>query len=254
MINRIEELLINSDPSSDMFVDNSFLIRCFSNDNVCSINRMAYQRSANYAEILKMQANKLANKNINPCYRIIHDVTYESLDQELVRHSYGIVEEGVVMALRIENMERELFAFANFIEQGIMTDEEISNIWLEDYQYMTNMDSIRAQFFESNLRKSLQDHMYFGLFESDRLIGMGYVVFIDDYLIIKDIFVDERYRGLDYGKRLLKAMLIKGLLKGCRVALCEVGKKQTIVGRFVSSEGFEGLYSYHYRAKKIVGD
>lgn len=254
MINRIEELLINADPSSDMFVDNSFLVRCFTNDNVCAINRMVQERSANYAEIIKTHANKLADRSINPCYRIIHDAAYESLDQELVRYSYSIIDEGIVMALRIENMERELFSFANFYEQGIMTDEEISSVWMEDYKYLTGMDPVRGRFFESNLRKSLQDHMYFGLFESERLIGMGYVVFIEDYLIIKDIFVEERYRGLDYGKRILKAMLIKGLLKGCRVALCEISKKQPIVGRFVSAEGFEGLYSYHYRAKNIVNE
>lgn len=252
MINRIEELLINADPCSDMFLDNSFLVRCFSNDHLCTIHRMANLGSGQGAEVIQSHAKKLASRMINPCYRIIHDPSYENLDQELVRQSYSIVEEGVVMALRIENMERELFSFANFYEQGIMTDEELSHIWLEDYKYLTDMDPVHGRFFESNLKKSLQDHMYFGLFESERLIGMGYVVFVDDYIVIKDIFVSERYRGLDYGKRILKAMLIKGLLKGCRIALCEVSKKQPIVGRFISSEGFEGLYGYHYRAKNII--
>lgn len=254
MLGKIEELLINADPSFDIFIDNNFLVRCFSNDNVCSINRMVYDRNVNYAEIIKQHAMKLAKRGINPCYRVVHDSSYESLDQELVRQSYGIVEEGVVMALRIENMERELFSFANFYEQGIMTEEEVNSIWMEDYKEMTGMDASRSKFFENNLRKSQQDHMYFGLFESERLIGMGYVAFIEDYLIIKDIYIDERLRGLSYGKRLLKAMLIKGLLKGCRVALCEVSKKQPIVGKFIASEGFEGLYGYHYRAKKIVRD
>lgn len=254
MVNRIEELLINSDPSSDIFVDNGFLVRCFSNGNVCAINRLVNNYSANYGEIIKSHASKLVKNNINPSYRIIHDSSYEALDQELVRQSYSIVEEGVVMALRIENMERELFSFANFYEQGIFTDEELGSEWLDDYRDLISMDPTHGKFFENNLKKSIQDHMYFGLFERDRLMGMGYITFIDNYMIIKDLFIEEKYRGLDYGKRLLKAMLIKGLLKGCTVALCEVGKKQQIAGRFLTSEGFEGLYSYHYRAKNLIGD
>lgn len=253
-MNRIEEILISSDPASDVFIESGFLVRTFTNDSLCSINRIVHNPSANYGEISKSIAGKITKKGINPSYRIVHDSSYEKLDKELVRHSYSIVEEGLVMALRIENMERELFTFANFYEQGIFTDVELSPTWLEDYKNLTNMDSFRAQVFENNIQKSMQEYMYLGLFERDRLIAMGYVSYLDGYVIIKDIFVDERYRNLDYGKRLLKAMLSKGLAKGCTVALCQIDSRQQVAGKMLSSEGFEGLYSYHYRAKNLTGE
>lgn len=252
MIHTIEEMFINADPSSDQFLEQNFLVRCFTNDHLCAIHALPAARELHYAEAVNEIAAHLVQKGLNPCYRIVEQGASERLDQELVRQSYGIVEEGVVLALRIENMERELFAFANFYEQGILIEESFNAVWLKDYQDLTQMDPTRAQFFSDNLRKSVQDHMYFGLFERDRLLGMGYVVFQGSYLIIKDIYIDERYRNLDYGKRILKAMLIKGLLRECTVALCEVGKKEQIAGRFFTSAGFEVVYGYHYRSKNLI--
>ena len=254
MVDLIEEMLINADPASDIAVENGFILRYFSNGNLCSINRMVDRSPSDYGETIKKLGIRVVNAGVNPNYKIIHDQSYSRLDQELVRQSYSIVEEGLVMALRIENMQRELFTFANFYEQGIFTEEELNPDWLEDYKEMTDMDPLHGRFFENNIKKSTQDHMYFGLFEGNRLLAMSYVVFIDDYMIIKDIFVDERYRNLDYGKRILKAMLSKALAKNCKVALCEVNKRQVSAGRLLSSEGFEAIYGYHYRAKNLLGN
>ena len=46
--------------------------------------------------------------------------------------------------------------------------------------------------------------MYLGLFERDRLIAMGYVSYLDGYVIIKDIFVDERLLERCFHPKVLK--------------------------------------------------
>lgn len=251
MIKKIEEMLINADPSSNIVVDNGFLIRCYNTNNLCTINMIERNQGIGYPEIIKSHIEKLSKININPCYRIVHDSNYEHLDKELIRNGFEVVERGAVMALRIENMERELFAFANFYEQGIMIDDMLTDEWIDDYRYMTRMDKEHGDLFESNLKKSLEDKMFLVLLQKDRLIAMGYVTFSGEYMIINNIYVDERYRNLDYGKRLLKAMLIKALLRGCKVALCEIREDQEDALKMIAQEGFERVYSYQYRGKTI---
>lgn len=251
MIKKIEEMLINADPSSNIVIDNGFLIRCYNTNNLCTINMLVHEHGAKYAEIIKSHIDRLSKLSINPCYRIVHESSYQNLDLELVRNGFDVVERGAVMALRIENMERELFAFANFYEQGIMIDDVLTDEWIDDYRYMTRMEKDHGDLFESNLKNSLEDKMFFVLLQKDRLIAMGYSTFNGEYMIVNDIFVDERYRNLDYGKRLLKAMLIKGLLRGCKVALCEIREEQEYALKMITKEGFERLYSFQYRGKSI---
>lgn len=251
MINRIEEILINADPSANITMEHGFLIRCFNTSSLCTINRVNQVRTMGNHEIIKYHTEKLNKIDIDPVYRVIHHDDYASLDQELVRANFSILDTGVVLALRIENMERELFAFANFYEQGIFTDDMATDPWIEDFKYLTGMSQSQGDVFEANQKNTLEEQMYFGLVEKDRLIGMGYCTFIDGYVVINKIFIEERYRNLDYGKRMLKAMLIKGLLKGCKIAICDVLKEEEAALRMLSAEGFEAAYSYHYRGKNI---
>lgn len=252
MIKKIEELLINSDPSNNIIVDNGFLIRRFNTKNICTINMLADDRRSSYAEIIRSQAERLKKIKLDPCYRIVHESSYEALDMELVRFGFDILDRGTVMALRLENMERELFAFANFYEQGILVDEEMSAEWIEDYRDLMRMSPDYGDLFEENIRNSTEEKMFTVLIQNSRLIAMGYITFIEHYMIINNIIVDERFRNLDYGKRLLKAMLIKGLLKKCKYAICDVQEEQNLAAKMFLQEGFEPAYNYHYRGKRIT--
>lgn len=251
MIRKIEELLINADPSSCVMLDQGFMIRCYNTSDLCIINKLTKETEETPSDIIRGHIERLMKLRIDPCYRIVYDSSYQELDNELVRHGFNVTDRGVVMALRIENMERELFAFANFYEQGILSDEGISDEWFADYRDLAGMDEFYGNIFESNLKNSLEEKMSFGLLQNGRLIAMGYATFIREYLIINQIFVDKRFRNLDYGKKLLKAMLIKGLLKGCKAALCDIRESEEEALNMVAKEGFERLYSYQLRGKSL---
>lgn len=252
MIKKVEELLINADPSSGIILDNGFLIRCYNTKDICTINMLVDNKDKSEYEIIKSHVERLKNVGLNPCYRVIHDSSYERLDAELVRYGFEITDRGAVMALRIENMERELFAFANFYEQGIWAADEMPPEWFDDYRDLMRMPSDYSRVFEDNLRRSPEERMFFGLVRDDRLIAMGYVTFIQEYMIINNIFVDERLRNLDYGKKILKSMLIKGLLRKCKFALCDIREEQEIALKMLAQEGFERAYSYQNRGKRIL--
>ncbi len=250
MIRKIEELLINADPSSCVVLDQGFMIRCYNTVDLCTINKLTNDIDQP-SDVIRSHLERLSKMKIDPCYRIVYDSSYQALDNELVRHGFNVIDRGVVMALRIENMERELFAFANFYEQGILSDEGISDEWFTDYRELAGMDEGYGDIFENNLKNSLEEKMSFGLLQNGRLIAMGYATFIKEYLIINRIFVEPRFRNLDYGKKLLKAMLIKGLLKGCKAALCDIREDEDEALNMVAKEGFERLYSYQLRSKKL---
>lgn len=251
MVQRIEELIMNSDPSANMMLDHGFLIRLYNTNDICTINQVSGYNN-NLLSIINSHANKLKNIGINPCYRIIHDKSYQALDVELQRMGYDIIDRGVVLAIDIEDMQKELFMFANFYEQGIWYDDKITPDWLDDYKALKRMDDKYEEIFEKNIYNSLEEKMTFAFFQDNRLLSMAYTTIIDDYIVINDLFVEPKYRGLDYGKKMLKAIMTKGLQKNCKVVVCDVREDQEEMLNMLKKEGFAKVYSYQYRAKEIV--
>lgn len=252
MIKKVEELLINSDLSMNIILDNGFLIRCFNIIDRCVINMVDRDRETADSDIIKFHAEKLKRIGLDPCYRIIHDSDYEKFDLELVRYGFDIVDRGAVMALKIENMERELFAFANFYEQGIIIENDVSEEWIEDYRDLARLSKNYGDTFQTLIQSTLDDRMFAVLLQDSRLIGMGYMTFYDQYMIINSIYVDERFGKLGYGSRLLKAMLIKGLLRGCKYAIADVREEQEFAIKMLLKQGFEVAYNYQLRGKQLV--
>lgn len=251
MIQRIEELLMDSNPSSSITIDNGFLIRYFNITNVCTINMIVPPRREEILDIMDRHLKKLSKNNINPYYRVVFSKEFEHLEMEMVRSGFEIANPGLVLALNLENREKELFAFANFIEQGIFVDTKLNHEWLSDYQYLTDMHTGQRSFFEENIEKNMLDNMFFAIVDRERVIAMGFVTFIDEYMIINDLFVSAKYRNLDYGKKLLKGMLCKGLTKGAKVVLADVPEENLVAQKIFSDQDFEKAYGYYYRGKKM---
>ncbi|MGB5824474.1 MAG: GNAT family N-acetyltransferase [Proteocatella sp.] len=251
MIQRIEELLMDANPSSCITVDNGFLIRYFNITNVCTINMIVPPRKEEITDIMDRHIKKLSKNSINPYYRIVFSKDFENLEIEMVRSGFEIANAGVVLALNLENREKELFAFANFIEQGIFVDTKLNDGWLSDYQYLTDMHANQISFFENNIQNNMLDNMFFAIVDRDRVIAMGFVTFIDEYMIINDLFVSPKYRNLDYGKKLLKGMLCKGLSRGAKVVLADVPEENLVAHKIFSDQDFEKAYGYYYRGKKL---
>lgn len=251
MIQRIEELLMDANPSSSITIDNGFLIRYFNISNVCTLNMIVPPDKDDIQRILDKHFQKLSKNNINPYYRIVFSRGFEHLEMEMVRNGFEISNPGVVLALNLENREKELFAFANFIEQGIFVDTKLNEEWLNDYQYLTDMHANQRDFFENNIEKNMLENMFFAIVDRERVIAMGFVTFIDEYMIINDIFVSPKYRNLDYGKKLLKGMLCKGLSKGCKVVVADIPDDNLVAQKVFSDQDFEKVYGYYYRGKKM---
>lgn len=251
MIQRIEELLINSNPSSSITIDNGFLIRYFNITNVCTINMIIPPAKAEITDIMDRHIRKLSKNSINPYYRIVFSKNFENLEVEMVRSGFEIVNPGIVLALNLENREKELFAFANFIEQGIFVNTDLNDVWLSDYQKLTGMHSNQVNFFENNIQSNMFENMFFAIVDSARVIAMGFVTFIDEYMIINDLFVSPKYRKIDYGKKLLRGMLCKALTRGVKVVLADVPEENMEAHGLFAGQNFEKAYGYYYRGKKM---
>ena len=167
MIQRIEELLMDANPSSSITIDNGFLIRYFNISNVCTLNMIVPPDKDDIQRILDKHFQKLSKNNINPYYRIVFSRGFEHLEMEMVRNGFEISNPGVVLALNLENREKELFAFANFIEQGIFVDTKLNEEWLNDYQYLTDMHANQRDFFENNIEKNMLENMFFAIVDRE---------------------------------------------------------------------------------------
>lgn len=256
MIGRIEELLMDGNPSANTGIDSGFLLRSHNVPKLPTINFIKTINHKNISKIVDDHCKILKKNNIQPRYRILETNEYQDLEVELVRRGFESEDPGNVVALNIENMERELFAFANFIEQGTYSTEKLEEGWLEDYKNFVGMSDFEKNYFEKNINNSLYENGYFAIIEKGRIIAMGYVTYIDSYMIINDIVVLQKYMNmkfqesvyeLGYDKKILMAMLCKGLTKGCNIVIADVPESNSSLNKLFSMQKFEKIYRYYYR-------
>ena len=205
----------------------------------------------NLSKVISSNEARLKKLEIAPCYRVLMINDFFELDNELIRNKYEVLYSGSVYGIKIANMERELFRFANLYEDGIYFDEKIKKTWFEDYVNVKSFSREYADLFSRNIKNSVEEFVTFALIDREQLLAMAYATIMGRCMVINDIFVLERYRRLGYGKKMLKAMLSKGLQKKCEIVICDVTKDMQESIKMLQSESFDLLYNYKYRGRQL---
>lgn len=249
MIHTCEELLFNVNTSYYTAMHSGFLVDYINIDRPCCIYAMSDKRSKLTERINSIEYTLRKNR-LAPCYRLVSHGDFQQLDSVLLRNGYEMSDQGSVEFIELEHLRRELFTFASFLQNGVYIEEQLLDVWLEDFMYLHQYNDDYYRVFKNNMTRSYSDFVYFSLVEEGRLIGEAYAAIDRDIMIIKDIVIQEEYRGLKYGHRLLMSMLSFALKQDCKSCIIEVNSRNTVAVRLLNSVGFRTLYQYWYRIKK----
>lgn len=248
MIPIYEEMLFNSNPPTATYMQNGFLVSLFNDKMACTLYAVGDKKSG-IKERIEMNEMTLESQNFNPCYRLVESNDYMDLEMVLQSNGYRRTEHGFVVSLNIKNLQKELFTFASYIQNGVFVYSDLKSEWFEDYAYIKELSPELANLISANITNSKLNRYYFTLVEEGKMIGMAYAVADRGMLIIKDVVLQNRFRGLKYGKKLVMSILSFALNKRLYKVLAEINADNEPAKRLFAGIGFDLEYRYWYREK-----
>lgn len=251
MIKVCEEIMLNSDPSFADRFENNFLVRFLTNQYRCIIYAIGDKRNS-LAERIQYIERLLKEKGENPNYRILYTEEYRRLDEELFKMGYEKVEEGTVKYMDIGKIQKELFTFASFLQNGVFIEPKLERFWIEQYREFRGLGEMQKEVFIDNMKRSREEFCFFTLMEENKMIGQSYASMDKGIFHICDVVMDPRYRNLAYGKRLIMSMLSYAYKNDIEHVIAPVEMDNEPANRLFADIGFEDAYHYWRRIKNIV--
>lgn len=185
-----------------------------------------------------------------PIYRIVRQENYERLDRMLFSNNYDKVETSIVLGCSLNGKKEELFRYADFNENGIYV-EDINfeeEGFFEDYSMLKEFSREEAYLFKNAVKLIPFEKQYLSLVESGKLIGQAFFTRQEDVVVIKDIVISKKYRGLGYSSKMLFSLLTHCLKKEANLVLAEVFlSNENATELFYNNQLFQKLYSVHYK-------
>lgn len=251
MFIKYEEMLLNSKPAPLTSIFEGFMINYGGFEKFTQSIHPLYGRDnkGTHEKTLRCE-DIIKSRGFESRYRIVFQNDYKELDEELFKSGYERESQGTVKGIDISNLQRELFTFANFIQNGVYVEEELKDFWLSDYSYLMNIAEYDTKALADSIRGRLSKFVYFTLIEENILLGQGYVTFQEEFMIINNIIINPKYRRLSYGRRLLMSMLSYGFKQGASIALADVFYDDIPSNKLFQKVNFEDIYGYCYRVKK----
>ncbi|MGL5439074.1 MAG: GNAT family N-acetyltransferase [Filifactoraceae bacterium] len=248
MVPIYEEMLFNSAPPTVTYLQNGFLVSMFNDKMPCTLYAVSDKKS-NLKNRILMNETTLEMQNYRPCYRLVETEDFSDLESTLQHLGYKKTEQGYVVGLEIKNLQKELFTFASYIQNGVFVDTDFTNDWFEDYVCLRNLKQEWANLISTNVQNSKLNRYYFTLVEEGTMIGMAYALSDRGMLIIKDIILNAKFRNLKYGRKLTMSILSFALNKGADKVLAEVDSENVPALKMLRNIGFSMEYRYWYREK-----
>lgn len=251
MIKLCEEILLNSDPSVADLFENDFLIKMLSNQHPCMIHAIGDKKTS-LADRIEYIEGLLSKKRRKPVYRILYTEEYRMLDEELFKQGYEKVNEGSVKYMDIRKIQKELFTFAAFIQNGVFAESSLESFWVDRYREFHGMKAEQLNIFVDNMRRSQEDFYYFTLMQQNTMIGLAYAAMDRGIFAIRDVVVAPRYQGLSYGRRLVMSMLSYAFKNEIEHVIIPIDVENEAANKLFNRIGFENAYHYWQRYKNIL--
>lgn len=251
MIKLCEEILLNSNPSTTDLRQNDFLIRFRTNTSPCMIYAMEDKKNS-LLERIQHNESLLFSKEYSPSYRILYTKEYRDLDEELFKCGYEKCMEGTVKVLDISKLQKELFTFASYIQNGVFIEEELKDHWMANYVKFLDMSEERVRVFHDNMSRTQEKFYYFTLLEEGVPVGVAYGSLDRGIFTVCDIVIVPRYRGLSYSKRLLMCMLSYAYRYDAELVIAEVEDLNIVANHLFEKVGFEDGYRFWERYKEMI--
>ena len=244
-IRYLEEISFNAHPSLQTQYYDGWILR-FANGYSSRANsvNVIYPSTIDIKEKIE-ECEKRYFKCGLPCIFKVTDENADMLEGLLKDRGYEILTPTDVMIL---DMNDKQFPLGDCIVSENVTDE-----WLDTYFTLEKYTNQGTRDTVTQIRNMIQnDTLYCIIKEDGKNIACASAVIENGYVYIANVIVDEMHRGKGYGRMLCETLLEKAKNKGGHTAYLQVIQSNQIAMNMYKKLGFEKVYSYWYRVKKIL--
>lgn len=234
---------MNSHPSLQTQYYDGWLVR-YSNGYTNRANSvcMIYPSTLDLREKIE-ECEKRYIRHHLPCVFKMTGDDEKGLDMMLEERGYQIVTPTSLMVMDL--------ADKHFDTVDSVITEHITPEWLDTYFTLENRTNPDIRATATQMFNLIHNDTWYCRIEKDsRNIACASAVMERGYVSVLNVIVDEKYRGLGYGRRLLEALLNEAIRKGAHTSYLQVVQSNHIATHLYEKMGYKALYSYWYRVKK----
>ncbi len=203
-----------------------------------SVSILEYSEQ-NITEKIKVCEGFYSEKNLPTVFKVMS--FNDAIDNVFSKDGFVKKNESIVMHLDLESFNSQSV-------DGVIIDSVFTDRWTENFIKTAS----RAEHFNGTYRKIFSridgEIVCASIEKEDSLVAFGYGYIKDDMVGIFDIHVDEAYRGLGFGRKIVTAILVKSK-DAAKNAYLQVVDGNTVAINLYKSLGFYEIYRYWYRVK-----
>lgn len=247
MIRHFEEMSMNAWPALQTLLYDGWVLR-FSRGYTKRANSInpIYSSAMDIEDKIRCCEGLYSANGLPTVYKLTPVCYPEDLDQLLESKGYAKIDETAVRILDIPDRYGEEEA------SRLEIAYEFSPEWINSFADCSKIhESSKVDIMTRMLYSIAGDKICVKLIDNSKVVACGFGVIEDGYVGIFDIIVDQEFRGLGYGKVVMKGILKEALKQDIRKSYLQVVVGNTIAEKLYSSLGFQEIYRYWYRVKQI---
>lgn len=245
---QIEELSINAFPAILTELYDGWVLR-YSNGYTYrgnSVNPL-YTSTIDIKDKIKYCESKYFDRGLPCVYKMTENADSE-LDIILEKQGYAIEKSAEIMECKID---KEIKYQVKEVEE-VKISVDMTNEWLDGF---LNLNGVTKEIMKSTA-KTMLSNIKNPIFcarinDGETMIACGLGVLENGKIGLYDIHVMEQYRRKGFGSKICKSIINEGIKNGADLAYLQVASVNEKAINLYKSLGFEKVYTYWYRVKKI---
>ncbi len=244
MIRYIEELSMSAWPSLQTHLYDGWVLRASKGytKRANSIN-LLYEPKIDLDQKIKYCRRFYEALGLPVIYKITSSSELSEIDKKLDELCYQKVGE---TSVRVLDLESEVVLADSKSDVSFELTEE----WLKGFFSSSRVeDNKKRETLTMMLKKIIGKTMFITHNVNGKAVGFGYGVVDNGYVGIFDIYVNESFRGNNYGKAVMNKILVTAKQLGAKSAYLQVVVGNTVAENLYTRLGFKEVYRYWYREK-----
>ncbi|MGF7050647.1 GNAT superfamily N-acetyltransferase [Paenibacillus sp. DS2015] len=247
MNKKIEEFSLNAWPALQNFVYEGWLLR-FANGftkRSNSINPIYDASEQNIQEKILNCESIYTSVGLDTIFKVTPFVIPSNIDSILDELGYDVVDPTSVQLVDLSEIEEP-------VTNSVNMKTEINNEWIDILSDFNNLSDSNAEITKELFSGSYLKKGFFTLYDKSVPVACGGGVIEQNYVGLYDIVTDSRYRNRGYARELILHILKWAKVNGATHSYLQVVKSNVPAIKLYERLGYQEIYTYWYRHKKML--
>jgi len=242
----IEELALNTWPAEQTLLLNGWLLRYASGytKRSNSVNPLHFREGRDVYGSIQLAEEFFASVGLDSVFKITPFAVPGDLDRILEQLGYAVVDPSSMMLLDLEKIPEPTL-------DTVIIESQVNEEWMDRLAFFNHLSEEHRNIAERLLAESTLQQGFATVYRDHVPVACGLGVVQHRYIGLYDIVTHDRYRRQGFGEQLILHLLKWGRAHGATHSFLQVVQRNEPALSLYQKLGYQAIYSYWYRVKKI---